>query len=373
MLLFGALGVGLLTYAVTSVFRAEEGWQEIRAESGQGVTCAEDFTFQYYLGGSGISATAQKKQLTKIYTEATATAHKLFHQTQIFGDVANVAYINANPGEVIRVEDGLYRAFETYLAEGRRNLYFGPVYDQYRNFFAADSGAEEFDPTQNSEMDDYFREIVAFANDPAQINLELLGDGLVRLMLSEECKAFSEDYGITNWIDFYWTKNAFVIDYLSEKVTMEGYTLGRISSVDGYARMLSENDTNRIALYDREGNVVKNKGLLEVNGAVNVVLLHDYPLGEADSGLFGERTDGSLVSAYIDVADGRNRTVTDTVCLYSDRLGCGEIVTKAIPLFITEEPPATFDSLSNEEISFVFYDDGAFHSNQKDAVILPAD
>ena len=275
MLLFGALGIGLLTYAFVSWLGAEEGWQIIETNTSYGVTCGSDFTFQYYLGGSGVSATAQKKQLVKLYSQASAKAHQLFHETETFDGVANVAYINSHPGEVIEVEDALYQAFETILADGRRNLYLGPVYDQYRNFCSAQTGAEEFDPTVNEEMNDYFLEIASFANDPEQIDLELLGEGKVRLTLSPECQKYTKVNEITNWIDFYWTKNAFIIDYLAETVTMEGYTLGRISSVDGFARMLSENDTNRIALYDRTGNVVKQVGTITAEGAVSVVLLHD--------------------------------------------------------------------------------------------------
>ena len=366
-LLFGTLGVGLLTYAVASFFSAEEGWQTIETNISYGVTCGSDFTFQYYLGGEGVSATAQKKQLVKIYSQASAMAHQMFHETEQFPGVANVAYINAHPGEVIQIDEGLYHAFETYLENGCRNLYLGPVYDQYRNFFSADVGTEEFDPIQSKEMDIYFREILAYANDPAHVNLDLLGDNKVRLTLSEECKEYALDNEIINWIDFYWAKNAFIVDYLAEKITMEGYTLGRITSVDGYARMLSANDSNQITLYNREDMNVCMVGTLKVDGAVSVVVLHDYPLGEADSCFYGERKDGSLVSAYIDTADGRDRTFTDTICFTSDKKGCGEIISNVIPLYISEEEnTSALQKLAGEDIFYIFYDNGTFYSNHQE-------
>ncbi len=374
MLLFGALGIGLLTYAFVSWLGAEEGWQIIETNTSYGVTCGSDFTFQYYLGGSGVSATAQKKQLVKLYSQASAKAHQLFHETETFDGVANVAYINSHPGEVIEVEDALYQAFETILADGRRNLYLGPVYDQYRNFCSAQTGAEEFDPTVNEEMNDYFLEIASFANDPEQIDLELLGEGKVRLTLSPECQKYTKVNEITNWIDFYWTKNAFIIDYLAETVTMEGYTLGRISSVDGFARMLSENDTNRIALYDRTGNVVKQVGTITAEGAVSVVLLHDYPLGTGDAFLYGEREDGSLVSPYIDTADGQSRCSTDTMLFTSTGLDCGEMVNRVIPVFLAPEIETdALMRLADEGIRYAYWEEAALHSGDITCEFTTAD
>lgn len=374
MLLFGALGIGLLTYAFVSWLGAEEGWQTIETNTSYGVTCGSDFTFQYYLGGSGVSATAQKKQLVKLYSQASAKAHQLFHETEIFDGVANIAYINAHPGEEIVVEDGLYRAFETYLADGRRNLYLGPIYDQHRNFCSAQTGAAEFDPRENEELNAYFQEIIGFAKDPAQIDLELLGEGKVRLTLSPECMQYSEENEITNWIDFYWTKNAFIIDYLAEIVTMEGYTLGRISSVDGFARMLSENDSNQITLYDRMGNTVRPVGSLEAKGAVSVVLLHDYPLGNGDVSYYGEREDGTLVSPYICVESGRDQCASDTMLFSSKRFGCGEIVNRVIPLFLAPAVNAdAIDRLSEEGIKILFYEDDMLYSNDTESIFTPAD
>lgn len=373
MLLFGALGIGLLTYAFVNWMGAEDGWQLIETDTSYGVTCGSDFTFQYYLGGEGVSATAQKKRLVKIYSQASAKAHQLFHETELFDGVANVAYINAHPGEEIVVEEGLYQAFETFLANGRRNLYLGPLYEQHRNFCIAQDGQAEFDPRQNEEMADYFQEIVGFASNPDMIHLELLGEGRVKLYLSPECQAYSEENEIVNWIDFYWAKNAFIIDYLAEIVKIEGYGLGRITSVDGFARMLSEKDTNLINLPDRIGNVVKSVGQLEIKGAASVVLLHDYPLGAGDAYYYGERQDGTMFSPYLCGETGLDQCATDTMLFTADGLGCGEMLNRVIPVLLDEQlDEQELQSLAQEGIQYLYYDENQIFSSEAGDSFIPA-
>ena len=64
----------------------------------------------------------------------------------------------------------------------------------------------------------------------------MLGDNKVCLNVSDEYLAFLQENGVDSLIDFGWLKNAFVVDYLAEVMIARGYTLGAITSYDGYTR-----------------------------------------------------------------------------------------------------------------------------------------
>ena len=107
-------------------------------------------------------------------------------------------------------------------------------------------------PRENKETAAYFEEFLTYANDPDAVDLELLGDNRVRLHVSEEYLAFAAENGIDSFIDFYWMKNAFIVDYLAESLADAGFTNGSISSYDGFVRNLDERDVSySFNIYDR--------------------------------------------------------------------------------------------------------------------------
>ena len=70
---FLALGVGAILFALLRLLTPDTGWQEIET-SGGGYSVGSDFVFYYDLGAGGGSVTAEKKQLTVLYTQAAAEA-----------------------------------------------------------------------------------------------------------------------------------------------------------------------------------------------------------------------------------------------------------------------------------------------------------
>ena len=60
------------------------------------------------------------------------------------------------------------------------------------------------------------------------------GENQVCLHVSDAYQAYAAEMGYTAYLDFFWMKNAFLIDYLADTIRGEGYQLGIISSKDGF-------------------------------------------------------------------------------------------------------------------------------------------
>ena len=119
-----ALAVSALSYGINALTSKNDGWYRISSDAKE-LYGADEFVVNFYLGGSGLSATREFKRLTAIYTEQIERLYKLFAVDEEYG--ANMAYINAHPNEAVKVDATLYNAFAA-LAE-TDVLYLAPIYE----------------------------------------------------------------------------------------------------------------------------------------------------------------------------------------------------------------------------------------------------
>lgn len=367
-ILFLVIGVLALVHAVRMFFSTDAGWTEVSANSASEINCSEDFVFLYELGAGDISATAENKALSIIYTDAAVKAFEMFNTDQAFTDLDNMYSINHNPNEVVEVEDALYQALELVQTYGDRKIYLGPVYAAYDDMFFCQNDSEtiDFDPYQNEETAAYYAEIASYACDPEAVNVELLGDNQVRLDVSEEYLAYAEENGITNFIDFFWMKNAFIADYIADVLVEQGYTRGCISSYDGFVRNLDDRgESYSFGIYNRIGNEVDQAAIMEYSGQRSIVYLRNYMMSEKDMEHYYELGNGEIRTSYLDIADGLCKSSRNDLVSYSDRLGCAEIMLQISPIFISESWNAeAVNALAQNGIYSIYVEDGGLNYNE---------
>ena len=250
LLVLGATAQG---YGMNALLSRSSGWTEIEVSPGAAENSGGDLTFQYLLGAD---ATAVYRRLTELYTEAAERTYAVYHAGKAFSGVQNVYTVNANVNRAVAVEPELYAAFEAMERSGQRYLYLAPVYDRYEGMFrsGSDEEARAFDPFRDPETAALVADALPYVNDPESVSLELLGDGRVCLHMSEDYLRFAEENGIDCFIDFYWMKNAFVVDQIAGVLREQGFTRGYLTSADGFGCCLDgSGEGYSIDLYAREG------------------------------------------------------------------------------------------------------------------------
>ncbi len=401
---FLLIGAGALAYFFVNLVRGDTGWTEIKVSTSE-LNCGGDFTFLYEVGAGGGSALQEKRAVTAAYTEAAEKAFWMFENVRAEGSSAeepradgtaaagsvqeihgiaaaengnkkaaaamgSVRFLNDHPNETVTVDPPLYEALAKLEAAGGRWLYLPAVYEVYDNLFASgsDQQAEEFDPRANDDVAAYFGEVLAYANNPAAVDLELLGSGQVRLNVSQEYLAFAAENEIDSFIDFYWMKNAFIVDYLAETMSAAGFTHGSISSFDGFVRNLDGREIGySFQVYDWAGGgqeavgqeaagreeaagLAKTGGeeaaaqilplaVLQYRGPVSLVYLRDYAMNSLDRQHYYQTAGGEIRTAYIDPQDGlcRNSVSSLVSYTYDDSAGCADILLSMIPVYIADE------------------------------------
>ena len=196
------IGVVGITIGITSALNQETGWQRVQVFPEER-NCSENFLLQYDFSGSGAQATAVNQKLQTAYGQACVKAYQLFTPDEEIAGVHNVQYINRHPNEEILVDPVLYGAFEKL--EDTRYLYLGPVYAHYTQIIynTAEENVEELDPATNAEIAAHIREVATYAADPEMVNLELLGENLIKLHVDETYLSCLEQVHMEkNYIDF---------------------------------------------------------------------------------------------------------------------------------------------------------------------------
>lgn len=365
--LFLLIGAVALAYAFFNLITPEAGWQAIEVSSSAGVTCADEFVFLYELGSSGAAVQAENRAVSMLYTQAAQKAYQLFNSDERFDGVTNVYDMNRQPNQVLKVDETLYRAFNTIKTYGDRTIFLGPVYARYNDLFFCEDDAQlmDFDPRLSESVRQEYSELAAFAVDPTAIDLQLLGENQVRLYVSENYLAYAEQVGIVDFIDFSWMKNAFIVDYLAQVMTEHGYTHGSISSYDGFLCNLDDRDTlYSLNLFDRVGGVIYQAASMEYVGAMSVVYLRDYPINDMDELHYYELRNGEIRTPYLDVQDGLCKSAVGDLTAYSRTLGCAEILLQISPIYIADEfQKQALDSLSEREIYSIYCENQVIFGN----------
>lgn len=307
VVLFLLIGAGALAYAFGQLFAVDPGWQTIEAGTSDGPNCGEEFVFLYELGRSGRSARDESRELAELYTQACRKAFQLFNADESFEGMVNLRDINQRPNEVLEVDEVLYQALESVQEAGDRTLYLGPAVTRYDDLFYCEDDAQlvDFDPRLSLEVAEEYAAAAAFAVDPEQIDVELLGESKIRLNVSKEYLAYAQREGIDRFLDFGWMRNAFVADYLADTMIEAGFTYGTISSYDGFARCLdSREGTYGLPILDWLEDRPIEAGTLEYQGPMSLVTLRYFPAAEGDEHRYYRLKNGEVRTLYLDPYDG---------------------------------------------------------------------
>lgn len=358
-------GLGMLGYAAYQLFNPQTEWVSIEAYSSKGASCAQEFGLLYRPGSGGKSPNTERREVTELYSELCRTAFEQFHNMEAFEGVNNIYAINRRPNETLTVDKALYQAFETVERSGSRFLYLGPVYDRYSSIFFCDDDSQlpDFDPRLSPEVAREYQTIAGYANDPRSIQLELLGDNRICLRVSSAYLAYAQQEGIEDFIDFSWTRNAFIADYLAEELTAQGYTCGALTSYDGFVRCLDGSGRDySLQLYDRRGQTIYSAAVMDYQGPMSFVTLRDYPINDLDLFRFYELRSGEMRTSYLDPADGLCKNAVHNLTFYARDRGCGELLLAMMPLYIAEDfQEEALPALASEGIHSIHWQDGMIY------------
>lgn len=370
VVLFLALGSGFLVYAFMNFLRGDSGWREISVKAGAELNCSEDFTLKYNVGAGGVSAGGEAKALSLIYTDAAVKSYRLFNIDESFDDVTNLYDINQHPNEVMTVDPVLYDALKKVSDANCREIYLGPLYASLENLCMSndDAVAAQFDPEKDDDAVEEAAAVAAFAQNPDDISLEFPRENQVCLHVSDAYQAYAAEMGYTAYLDFFWMKNAFLIDYLADTIRGGGYQLGIISSKDGFVRCLDETGEKeyQYPLYHLSGNEIQSHGTMTYEGPKSIVFFHAYQAGSPDTYRYYQYQDKTMRTPYLSVSDGKDHTAASELIAYSGEYGCADTLLAAFSDYQAESLSGeSLKTLASQKIYSVWFENNEIQTTDE--------
>ena len=322
------MAAGFFGQAIHAILTPAPGWQQIKAAAQ--LPMAGELTLEYYL------TSGQEKTLTGLYTQAMEEASRLFDaQTE---EAGTLGCLNAHPGETVAVAPALYEALTLLEGQNSRYLYYAPVYEQYRGLYSCETDAEaqDFDPAVSAQIREFVEQACAFAADPRSVQLELLGDNQVRLTVSPEYRAFARENGVEVFLDFFWLRNAFAVDYIARQLEAAGYREGILTSFEGFARVLGEGSF-QAELYGLSGGKVTTAGTLSYTGPKAMVQFRAFPMTQLDQLHYYVTQSGAVRTPFIDEQTGTTRAAAEHMAVVSTDRGCAELALMTLPVFTARQ------------------------------------
>ena len=336
------IGVGAIAYAVHAWLNSGTGWQEIPVSSVENCPESGDFTLLCDLGNKGGEARRKKKALTELYTAVLSRAAALFDAEYDRGGQSDLYRLNHSVGQEITVSDDFYRALELALADGRRDLFLGAVAYRYEVLFTISGNdllAAENDPMKNAALYDVVRRTVSFAKDPYDVSLTLMGEGRVKLSVSNDYRAFAEENGIEEFVGFFRLKNALIVDLVANELNAEeGCPEGMLTSYDGFARGIGASDGYDFPIYDDVGARIARVAVLSGSAPRATASFRRFPITSYEETFRCYRyADGEVRMGDLDPTDGKLKAAAKGLTLYSFDTTCAELYLAGVALYAADE------------------------------------
>ena len=151
--------------------------------------------------------------------------------------------------------------------------------------------------------------------------------------MSDAYQAYAAEMGYTAYLDFFWMKNAFLIDYLADTIRGEGYQLGIISSKDGFVRCLDETGEKEYRYYQYQ--------------------------------------DGTMRTPYLSAADGKDHTAASELIVYSGEYGCANTLLAAFSDYQAESlSRESLETLTSQNIYSIWFEDDEMQTTDEDLAVI---
>lgn len=367
--LFLCIGFAAFGYALTHLGGEEKGWQTVNLDVGFEESSYFDFTLSYEFGETKKSVKREKKELTEAYKSLTRKAYILFDRTREYDGTGNVCTVNRHPNEAVSVDPVLYKAFEKFkVYQSSRILYLNALTEHVEALVSSDSAEalSEYDPYTDETVMAFFKKTAEYATNPDSVQLELCGDNTVILHVSDDYLAFAKENDITSFIDFGWTKNAFICDYLADSLTEQGFHNGILSSYDGFTRNFCESTDDfsyKLILYADGSERIA--GMMEYSRTKNFVWLHDYPVNEFDRmSRVLMLADGNKRHTYIS-REGLPKSAAHDLLVWSKDRSCADMAISAANWYISDENTLSdfLKEVADYDIDALICEDGVITCN----------
>lgn len=288
-----AVAVGAFTFAVTSIGRKESGYQRIEATSDpEALQLSQSVDFQVYLKGSSGEIKRAVNELSAVYTPALLRVSRLLDAETEYEGLANIASLNAHPGEDLTVDAELYELLLDAQEKSRAGegflLFAGPFLRAWQDILYL-AEPQDFDPLRSDTERERLQKLLTAASDPANCALIPVDDEnhVLRLEISEEYRRVlreTEQEGPV--LDLGLLHDAYELRLLRDALTQAGFGGGYLSMASGVTVVLPGNPGGELCLYGRRADGMTPAAVTPAVGGRAASVIRCFAAREGEPGYY---------------------------------------------------------------------------------------
>jgi len=315
------LAAGLAIYAFTSgvaqLGHRESGYQTIDYKNTHGdILYKSGLTLLYWAEGDSAHIRELTADVREVYSDSLWRNLMMLDAREIYEGVANLATVNAHPGEKIVLPGALAEILQDAWKKTEKNegysVLAGVLYDEWQTLLYLED-ASEADPSVNGEEQARLDTLSAWMAPDSGLTLELEsgedGTATACLRLPDDYRqTLSEMETEAPTLDLNLMHDAYLMDLVAADLRAAGYTDGVLFSRSGLSLMMRSGDTLQVFRNPED----KEPALFSEGPAASV----RFAAGERFSDGYGAYTLNGLKRHYwFDARTGRFRNRVDTAVM----------------------------------------------------------
>ncbi len=338
-----AIAVTAFTRGVLQIGHRDSGYQDVGFTlEGNAALYDSGLHLLYYAEGGSSAIRHTVNEVQKVFTDVTLRYYQLLDARDTYEGVANIASLNAAPGEALRLDPELLAVLADALERTERgegySLYAGALYGEWNTLLYLDDAAE-FDPLLNPEEAERLSAIAGAANREGALALDISAENsAATLTVSPEYAAFARENEIdAPALDLNLLHDAYLLELVARELVRQGYTEGYLYTDSGCSMMLRAPESE-YALVGLMGDQVGEIAALAMPAPSAFCQFTAFPASGEKYGYYAVGDDDRtyLRHPYADASTGGFRDVLLTAWLASEtespvELEYGAVILNAQP------------------------------------------
>jgi len=324
-----------------------------------------DFSFYYYCDGEE-NVTTEKNNVRKSYSNKLKEIYAYLNEDNTYASYISLAAINEKPNEEVSIGTTLYSMLEKayYYSDVKYNysLFAGPLYEfWYHQFSYTQNYRVSNDPLNSEKSVNYLKQTADYINNKEHIDLKFLGEGKVKLTVSDDYKKYREEQAINSpYLTFNILKNSFILQAISDYLTEKNIDKGFIITNDGSVVQLKNSPLQTYSLYSVTDLALERAGdlTLKTNPSCGNVIRH-FNLNNTSTPNYYYFTQDDVTyfrSLYLDISNGLQNNFLFSSGIYRNDLNILEaaiINNMLVPCASSEEIVAKLNSESKANTTLI--------------------
>lgn len=308
----------ILLTVVKNAVEVEPGWYSVDSAE------REDFPlydsgihFTYYFDGDSTAIRTEQKKLAAAYSKKLLEIRKLLDPKQSFGDLVNLAWLNAHPNQTATLDETLFDILRDAAAANATGPYAGALWSEWQTMIVS-ADAAAYDPLVDPDARARIRELADAANAPGAAMLELdETNHTACLRLSEDYLAAAEagEYGPA--LDLGYLTEAYALLYVRAELEAEGWKTGYFTTDSGISLAMSAVPSGDFILPGLEGETPVRLCATQMAPGSAACALRTFAATSDEPGYYTVETAAGIARRHPNLSVKTGEVCDDLLCVWA--------------------------------------------------------